>query len=84
MSTDNRTHDERGIIHEKLVCLILALVVTLCSAFAVQAEEAGTVNLTEAHAYETATSLCFIEDTLYMLGAYGIYEYKKWDAGDDH
>lgn len=68
----------KGVLFmKKLVCLILALVVTLCSAFAVQAEEAGTVNLTEAHAYETATSLCFIEDTLYMLGAYGIYEYKN-------
>lgn len=61
---------------KKLVCLVLALLISLLSAFAVHAEETGTVNLTDAHAYETATSLCFIEDTLYVLGSYGIYEYK--------
>lgn len=61
---------------KKLVCLVLALLISLLSAFAVHAEEAGTVNLTDAHAYETATSLCFIEDTLYVLGSYGVYEYK--------
>ena len=38
-----------------------------------------TVNLTDAHAYETATSLCFIEDTLYVLGSYGVYEYNPKD-----
>ena len=64
------------LIHEKLVCLVLALLISLLSAFAVHAEETGTVNLTDAHAYETATSLCFIEDTLYVLGSYGVYEYK--------
>ena len=61
---------------KKLVCLVLALLISLLSAFAVHAEETGTVNLTDAHAYETATSLCFIEDTLYVLGSYGAYEYK--------
>lgn len=61
---------------KKLVCLVLALLISLLSAFAVHAEETGTVNLTDAHAYETATSLCFIEDTLYVLGSYGVYEYK--------
>lgn len=61
---------------KKLVCLVLALLISLLSAFAVHAEETGTVNLTDAHTYETATSLCFIEDTLYVLGSYGVYEYK--------
>lgn len=61
---------------KKMVCLVLALLISLLSAFAVHAEETGTVNLTDAHAYETATSLCFIEDTLYVLGSYGVYEYK--------
>lgn len=61
---------------KKLVCLVLALLISLLSAFAVHAEETGTVNLTDAHAYETATSLCFIEDTLYVMGSYGVYEYK--------
>ena len=61
---------------KKLVCLVLALLISLLSAFAVHAEETGTVNLTDAHAYETATSLCFIEDTLYVLGSYGVYESK--------
>lgn len=61
---------------KKQVCLVLALLISLLSAFAVHAEETGTVNLTDAHAYETATSLCFIEDTLYVLGSYGVYEYK--------
>ena len=61
---------------KKLVCLVLALLISVLSAFAVHAEETGTVNLTDAHAYETATSLCFIEDTLYVMGSYGVYEYK--------
>lgn len=61
---------------KKLVCLVLALLISLLSAFAVHAEETGTVNLTDAHAYETAAALCFIEDTLYVLGSYGVYEYK--------
>jgi maltose-binding protein MalE len=61
---------------KKLICLVLALLISLLSVFAVHAEETGTVNLTDAHAYETAASLCFIEDTLYMLGSYGVYEYK--------
>lgn len=61
---------------KKLICLVLALLISLLSTFAVHAEETGTVNLTDAHAYETAASLCFIEDTLYMLGSYGVYEYK--------
>lgn len=61
---------------KKLVCLVLALLISLLSTFSVHAEETGTVNLTDAHAYETAASLCFIEDTLYMLGSYGVYEYK--------
>ena len=61
---------------KKLLCLVLALLISLLSTFVVHAEESGTVNLTDAHAYETAASLCFIEDTLYMLGSYGVYEYK--------
>lgn len=61
---------------KKLICLVLALLISLLSAFAVHAEETGTVNLTDAHAYETAACLCFIEDTLYVLGSYGVYEYK--------
>lgn len=61
---------------KKLVCLVLALLISLLSAFAVHAEETGMVNLTDTHAYETAASLCFIEDTLYVLGSYGVYEYK--------
>ena len=56
--------------------MVLALLISLLSVFAVHAEETGTVNLTDAHAYDTAASLCFIEDTLYMLGSYGVYEYK--------
>ncbi len=62
---------------KKLVCLVLALLISLLSTFSVHAEETGTVNLTDAHAYETAASLCFIEDTLYVLGSYGIYTYAN-------
>lgn len=62
---------------KKLICLVLALLISLLSVFAVHAEETGTVNLTDAHAYETAASLCFIEDTLYVLGSYGIYTYAN-------
>lgn len=61
---------------KKLICLVLALLISLLSVFAVHAEETGTVNLTDAHAYEMAASLCFIEDTLYVLGSYGVHEYK--------
>lgn len=61
---------------KKLVCFVLALMISVLGAFAVRAEKTGMVNLAEAHAYETVTSLCFVGDTLYMLGSYGIYEYK--------
>lgn len=62
---------------KKWGCAALALLIVVLGIFPVSAEETtGTVNLTKAHAYETAPSLCFIEDTLYMLGAYGIYTYR--------
>lgn len=60
---------------KKILCLLLMLLVSMLVCIPSYAEN-DALNLTQAHAYETATSLCFIENTLYMLGAYGIYEFK--------
>lgn len=65
---------------KKMLCMLLMLLLSMLVCFPSYANEPETLNLTQVHAYETATSLCFIEDTLYMLGAYGLYEYKENDA----
>ena len=62
---------------KKMLCMLLMLLLSMLVCFPSYANEPETLNLTQVHAYETATSLCFIEDTLYMLGAYGLYEYKE-------
>ena len=61
---------------KKTCCLLLVLAVSLLAGPLALASGAGAIDLTQAHAYETATSLCFIGDTLYMLGAYGVYAYR--------
>lgn len=62
---------------KKIFCMLLMLLLSMLVCFPSYASGPETLNLTQVHAYETATSLCFIEDTLYMLGAYGLYEYKE-------
>lgn len=62
---------------KKMLGMLLMLLLSMLVCFPSYANEPETLNLTQVHAYETATSLCFIEDTLYMLGAYGLYEYKE-------
>ena len=57
----------------KMLCSALAILVLMC--LSAQAEESGVLDLTQMHDYETVTSLCFVDDTLYMLGSYGIYAY---------
>lgn len=61
---------------KKICCLLLVILVSMLVCFPSCAEESVALNLTQMHAYETATSLCFIEDALYMLGSYGVYAYK--------
>ena len=57
----------------KMLCSALVILVLMC--LGAQAEESGVLDLTQMHDYETVTSLCFVDDTLYMLGSYGIYAY---------
>lgn len=61
---------------KKLVCLVLTLLVSMFNTFFAHAEGFDAIDLADAHAFETASSLCFIEDKLYILGSYGVYEYK--------
>ncbi len=61
---------------KKICCVLLMLLISLFTCFPACAEMPSAVNLTRAHANETASSLCFIEDTLYMLGSYGVYKFK--------
>lgn len=53
----------------------LLLLFTLLVSVPGCAEEAETLNLNQENTYETAASLCFVEDTLYILGNRGIYAY---------
>lgn len=62
---------------KKTLCLLLVLFVSILVCLPSYAEEANTLDLTQMHAYETVTSLCFIDNALYMLGSYGIYEFKE-------
>ena len=49
----------------KMLCSALVILVLMC--LGAQAEESGVLDLTQMHDYETVTSLCFVDDTLYML-----------------
>ena len=59
----------------KKLCAVLVLLVLLVAAVAV-AEGDAALNLTQVHDYEVADSLCYVGDTLYMLGTYGVYAYQ--------
>lgn len=54
---------------------MLVLLVLLVAAVAF-AEGDVALNLTQVHDYEVADSLCYVGDTLYMLGTYGVYAYQ--------
>lgn len=47
---------------KKMLCMLLMLLLSMLVCFPSYANEPETLNLTQVHAYETATSLCFIED----------------------
>lgn len=59
----------------KKLCAVLVLLVLLMAAVAF-AEGDAALNLTQVHDYEVADSLCYVGDTLYMLGTYGVYAYQ--------
>ena len=59
----------------KKLCAVLVLLVLLVAAVAF-AEGDVALNLTQVHDYEVADSLCYVGDTLYMLGTYGVYAYQ--------
>ena len=59
----------------KKLCAVLVLLVLLVAAVAF-AEGDAALNLTQVHDYEVADSLCYVGDTLYMLGTYGVYAYQ--------
>jgi hypothetical protein len=59
----------------KKLCAVLVLLVLLVAAVAF-AEGDVALNLTQVHDYEVADSLCYVGDTLYILGTYGVYAYQ--------
>ena len=59
----------------KKLCAVLVLLVLLVAAVAF-AEGDVALNLMQVHDYEVADSLCYVGDTLYMLGTYGVYAYQ--------
>lgn len=61
---------------KKILCSLLLLFALLLASLSAWAKEINALDLTETHDYETASSLCFIDDTLYMLGSYGVYAFK--------
>ena len=61
----------------KKLCAVLVLVLlVLLVAVVAFAERDAALNLTQVHDYEVADSLCYVGDTLYMLGTYGVYAYQ--------
>lgn len=61
---------------KKLVYLLVIFLVIVFKIPFGYAKAAETLNLSQKNMYETANSLCFTEDTLYILGNRGIYAYK--------
>lgn len=62
---------------KKVLCLsILILILLTALATSSMAEDTGAIDLTQQHEFETASSVCFVGDTLYILGTYGVYEWK--------
>lgn len=59
----------------KKLCAVLVLLVLLVAAVAF-AEGDEALNLTQVHDYEVTDSLCYVGNTLYMLGTYGVYAYQ--------
>lgn len=59
----------------KKLCAVLVLLVLLVAAAAF-AEGDEALNLTQVHDYEVTDSLCYVGNTLYMLGTYGVYAYQ--------
>lgn len=59
----------------KKLCAVLVLLVLLVAAVAF-AEGDVALNLTQVHDYEVTDSLCYVGNTLYMLGTYGVYAYQ--------
>lgn len=60
-----------------LVRLLMILLLSLAALKPVTAEEAN-LDLTVFHRFETAKMLCWVENTLYILGENGLYQ---WQAG---
>lgn len=58
---------------KKLLLLALALLLVCPCALA---QSPLSLDLGQVHAYEYASSLCYVGDTLYMLGSYGIYAWQ--------
>lgn len=60
---------------KKLFCLLMTMLVIAIGLLPGYAEGMETVNLNQVKTNETAASLCFIEDALYILGNHGVYMY---------
>lgn len=61
---------------KKVLCVTMLGLFLLVMFATAQAEETGAIDLSQQHEFETASSLCFMGDTLYILGTYGVYEWK--------
>lgn len=64
-----------------LVSLLLTLLAALMTINPMVADETNaTLDLTSHHRFETVKSLCWVQDTLAILGEYGLYQ---WNEGMD-
>lgn len=62
---------------KRILCMGLMMLILILGCSAVLAQEPGALELSQVHDYETIHSLCFIGDTLYMLGTYGVYAFEE-------
>lgn len=62
---------------KKAICLLPVILVAVLLCSQAIAEEPMLLDITQQHAYENITSACYVGDTLYMLGTYGVYAYGE-------
>ena len=60
---------------KKPTCLLLTMLAAMLLLFSGLASADEIISLNQANTYETAADLCFMGDTLYILGNRGIYTY---------
>lgn len=68
---------ERNSSMKRILCIGLMMLISMLGCSAASAQGPGALELSQVHDYETINSLCFIDDTLYMLGTYGVYAFEE-------